>query len=122
MIFPLAEILRLEKFGQAHHLRAASSGIGNPTQSLLKILLGLWTTRHLHQSHAEFFRGQVSRPPRTNITGHARAISCQILLIFIEHLSVAPQRRASVEDYQRPSAGGSARPLAKVRNGARPRL
>jgi hypothetical protein len=57
MIFPLAEILRLEKFRQAHNLRSASSGIGNPAQGLLEILFRLRTAGHLHQGHAKFLRG-----------------------------------------------------------------
>src|SRR6266571_4576582 len=75
MIFPLAEILRLEKFRQAHNLRSAPSGVGNTAQGLLEILFRLRTARHLHQRHAKFLRGHASLPPRTNIAGQERAIS-----------------------------------------------
>jgi hypothetical protein len=58
MIFALAEILGLEKFGQAYDLGATPGGIGDAAEGFLQILFRLRTARHLHQSHAKFFRGQ----------------------------------------------------------------
>jgi hypothetical protein len=59
VVFALAEILRLEQFGQADHLGTASRGVGHAFESLVKILLGLRAAGHLHQSHTEFVRGHV---------------------------------------------------------------
>ena len=60
MIFALAEILRLKKFGQADDLGAAPGGVGNAAEGLLQILFRLRAARHLHQGHAKFFRRQAS--------------------------------------------------------------
>ena len=65
VIFALAEILRLKKFGQADDFGAASGRVRDAFDSLGKILLRLRTARHLHQRHAKFFRRQDFPPPRT---------------------------------------------------------
>jgi hypothetical protein len=57
MIFALAEVLGLEKFGQAHDLGATSSCVSDAAQGLLQVLFRLWAAGHLQQSHTEFFRG-----------------------------------------------------------------
>ena len=50
-IFPLAEILRLEKFGQADDLRALSGGAAHMRNRTLKIFFRLWSARHLHHAN-----------------------------------------------------------------------
>jgi hypothetical protein len=57
MVLALAEVLRLEKFGEADDLRAASGGVGDTFESLCEILFGLRAAGHLHQSDAKFIRG-----------------------------------------------------------------
>jgi hypothetical protein len=57
MIFALAEILRLEEFGQTYHFGAAPSCVGNAFESFGEISFGLRSTRHLHQGYAKFVRG-----------------------------------------------------------------
>ena len=60
MIFALAEILGLKKFGQADYLGAASGGVGDALESLVQILFWFGAAGHLHQGHAEFVRGHAS--------------------------------------------------------------
>jgi hypothetical protein len=43
VIFTLAEILGLKKFGQADDFRTAASSVGNSAESLLQILFRLWS-------------------------------------------------------------------------------
>jgi hypothetical protein len=57
MIFALAEILGLKKFGQAHDLCATSGSIGDAFEGFCEILCGLRSARHLDQGHAKFIRG-----------------------------------------------------------------
>jgi len=64
-VFALAEILRLEEFGQAHDLGSPSGGVCDAAESLLQILFRLRSAGHLHQSHAKFLRGHAFPPPRT---------------------------------------------------------
>jgi hypothetical protein len=58
VVFALAEVLGLEKFGEADDLSAASGGVGEAFQSFGEIVVGLWAAGHLHQGYAEFIRGQ----------------------------------------------------------------
>ena len=67
MIFALAEILRLEKFGQADHFGAASGCVADALESFGKILFGLRSARHLHQGYAKFVRGHAFIPLPINI-------------------------------------------------------
>src|ERR1035438_7465868 len=57
MIFALAEILCLKKFGQADDLRPTPGSVCNAADGLLKILFRLRPARHLHQRHTKFLRG-----------------------------------------------------------------
>jgi hypothetical protein len=57
MIFALAEILRLEKFGQAHDFSPAPGRIGHAFEGFSEILFGFRSAGHLHQSYTKFVRG-----------------------------------------------------------------
>jgi hypothetical protein len=60
MIFALAEVLRLKKFGQADDMGSALGGLGDTAESFVEILLWLRAAGHLDQGHAEFFWRQRS--------------------------------------------------------------
>jgi hypothetical protein len=68
VIFALAEILGLEKFGEADYFGAASGGVGYALQCLVKILFRVGAAGHLHQGYAEFVRGHAGSSP-SNIAG-----------------------------------------------------
>jgi hypothetical protein len=81
MILPLAKILRLEKFGQANHLRPASRRIRRALQSLFEICFGFGPTRHLHQRHAKFVRGHAFLLCPINIASDPKLPSHQTLAV-----------------------------------------
>jgi hypothetical protein len=60
MIFALAEVLRLKKFGQTDDLGSALGGVRDTAKGLVEILFWLWAAGHLDQGHAEFFWRQRS--------------------------------------------------------------
>src|SRR5579864_7386543 len=97
MIFALAEILGLEKFGQADDLSAAPSGVGDAAEGLLQILFRLRTARHLYQRHAEFFRGQAIGPPGMNIAGALSALRCPLCtsVFSVVERALEPRRTQS---------------------------
>ena len=73
VILALAEVLRLEEFGQADDLGAASGGVGYAFESFLQILFWFGAAGHLHQGHAKFVRGHSFSPLRNNIASETRA-------------------------------------------------
>jgi hypothetical protein len=54
-VFALAEILRLEEFGQADDIGALSCRLRNAIERLGQIVSGLGAARHLDQGYGEFF-------------------------------------------------------------------
>jgi hypothetical protein len=62
MVFSLAEILRLEKFRQADHLRSPRLGLVNAVDGPLQIFFGVGRRRHLDEPDTELFLRQCAAP------------------------------------------------------------